>query len=340
MTCRFVKIQDLVIDFSYQGREQLDSGTLTEYRGLLRDSSDSWPFEDPCVVFDVNGILFLADGFHRCESMKQAEKEAVMADVITGTRRDLLEHVLKANASHGLPRSRADKRRVVQLALQEPDICTLSNPQIAELCCVSPSLVGNERRKIRGAQDPVHSSDDDSKAAKVETSNGRAYPASEEDKAFQRNQIRDAIRENPGQTNTQIAEDVGCDRKTVAKVRHDMELGITQDEPGDPLPEANEEDPVEDRSSDDNRSDSGDSVTGDDSPSPVKPYDNWEDIELGEADEDGGSVSAESSEPFDLMEAMQQVRQVLFSEFEKWPGEFSSDFVEYVALLTKEMQSE
>ncbi|WP_082378548.1 ParB/RepB/Spo0J family partition protein [Propionispora sp. 2/2-37] len=53
-----------------------------------------------------------------------------------------------ANASHGLRRTNADKRKAVMMLLQDEEWSKWSNVKIAEQCCVSDMTVGRLRKEL------------------------------------------------------------------------------------------------------------------------------------------------------------------------------------------------
>lgn len=99
----------------------------------------------PVVVFvDSKGVHWLADGFHRCAAAELAGFAEVAADVREGSRKDALLHAASANASHGLRRTNADKRRAVALVLAA---CPKwSDRRVAEVCGVSHPFVANVKK--------------------------------------------------------------------------------------------------------------------------------------------------------------------------------------------------
>lgn len=100
----------------------------------------------PILVFgpDSRGMYFLSEGWHRYEAHKKANRDAILATVKEGGWKDALEHALSSNATHGLPRSNKDKRRVVELALKHWS--EWSSHKIAEKCAVGDDLVNEIRR--------------------------------------------------------------------------------------------------------------------------------------------------------------------------------------------------
>ena len=83
----------------------------------------------------------------------------ISADVRNGEYRDALLYAVSANASHGIRRTNADKRRAVEMALADPEIAEWSNTKVAELCKVSDVYVGKVKEvsnvRSNGSPPPV-----------------------------------------------------------------------------------------------------------------------------------------------------------------------------------------
>jgi hypothetical protein len=107
----------------------------------------------PVRVFeDEKGVFWLADGFHTHEAFRRAKRKMIPADVSKGSRRDALRYALSANARHGLPRSNKDKRKVVNMALDDPEWSGWCFTAIADLCAVSHTLVSNINHEREAAR--------------------------------------------------------------------------------------------------------------------------------------------------------------------------------------------
>ena len=98
-------------------------------------------------VRDENGQFFVWDGLHRGLAAKMVGA-LLAADVRPGTKQDAEWLALTANQKHGLRRSRADKQRIVRLALKHPNGVNLSNSAIARHCGVSDKTVAKIRREL------------------------------------------------------------------------------------------------------------------------------------------------------------------------------------------------
>lgn len=121
-----------------QTRANTDSGYIDEIAERM-GAGDSFP---PIVVFTDGKDSWLSDGIHRLDGAIKAKKK-IAVDYRKGTRADAVEYACGANASHGMRRTNADKRRAVTLALSQfPD---RSNRAIAELCGVGDGIVSEVR---------------------------------------------------------------------------------------------------------------------------------------------------------------------------------------------------
>jgi hypothetical protein len=120
----------------------MDDRVVAEYSEALLARS-RFP---PVVVFqDSDGHLLLADGFHRLEAHIRAGVPEISACVYSGDRQAAIKCALIANATHGLRRTNADKRRAVRIALREfPD---LSTHEIARMTGVSQPFVSILKRE-------------------------------------------------------------------------------------------------------------------------------------------------------------------------------------------------
>jgi hypothetical protein len=78
----------------------------------------------------------------------------IRAEVRPGTERDALLYSISANATHGLPRSNADKRKAVALLLADAEWSQWSDREIARRCQVSNKFVSHMRRSasVTGSQ--------------------------------------------------------------------------------------------------------------------------------------------------------------------------------------------
>jgi flagellar biosynthesis GTPase FlhF len=155
------------IDCGTQSRVDIDQQTVSTYVELVKEGT---VFPPVTVFFDGNHH-YLADGFHRYFAHKNAGHDEILATVINGTLRDAVLASLEANSTHGLPRTNADKRKSVQIMLDDFEWSEWSNVEIARRCRVSHTFVnklrpadgsakkhirsGKEVERVEGKQKPV-----------------------------------------------------------------------------------------------------------------------------------------------------------------------------------------
>jgi len=129
-------------DASAQMRIVVSETVVGEYAEAINDGAE-FP---PIVVFFDGAAHWLADGFHRLAAHQKLGYDTIQADIREGGLRDAIQYSLGANETHGLRRTRADKRRAVETALADPEWAQLSDRDVAKMCGVSHTLVSQVRR--------------------------------------------------------------------------------------------------------------------------------------------------------------------------------------------------
>lgn len=127
-----------------QARAAINHATIAGYVEHLKNGG-SFP---PVVVFFDSKDYWLADGWHRLLAHKDAGQKIIHEEIKIGTKRDALKYALGANSAHGLPRTNADKRNAVSLALADEEWSEMTTRDIAAMCCVSNALVSEMQRGI------------------------------------------------------------------------------------------------------------------------------------------------------------------------------------------------
>lgn len=128
-------------DGGTQARATMCQATIEAYQENL----DALP---PVVAFqDADGVLWLADGFHRVEATRRAGRDMLVGIIHQGTQRDAMLYAAGANAEHGLPRTRADKQRAVERLLDDAEWSTWSDRAIARAARVTHPFVATVRAR-------------------------------------------------------------------------------------------------------------------------------------------------------------------------------------------------
>ena len=132
-----ISITQIILDPALQSRVKTNDSTIETYEELMR-TGHNLPAVD---LFNIDGQLVCVDGFHRINAARRANRSEIECTVHYGTRKDALIFAAGVNAEHGLPRTNADKRFVVNRVLNNPELNQRSNVQISEICRVSESFV-------------------------------------------------------------------------------------------------------------------------------------------------------------------------------------------------------
>src|SRR5258708_6548944 len=110
-----LRLDSIRLNAGTQTRAHIDDATVAEYAEAMA-RGDCFP---PVVVFQNDGDVVLADGFHRVKAARRAKLKHLLAEIRQGGRSDALRFALGANHKHGLRRTNGDKRRAIEIALAE-----------------------------------------------------------------------------------------------------------------------------------------------------------------------------------------------------------------------------
>jgi len=139
-----ISLEKIRLDGGTQPRKELDDNLVQHYKDQLLDGK-----QFPAVDLYFDGKHYwLSDGFHRVHAHTKAGYKDILSDVKKGTKRDAFIASLKANSTHGKPRSPEEGRYVVQMAIEDIELGELSDRQIAEVCDVSAMTVGRVRKAL------------------------------------------------------------------------------------------------------------------------------------------------------------------------------------------------
>lgn len=142
MEIRELPVDDLVLDPNLNLRDRLDAETVERY-------DEAWERMPPVTVFEIDGRWLLADGFHRHASAIRSNKRTLAAEIRAGTFTDALDYAAQANLIHGLPLSRAERRRVVETRLRiHPD---WSDRRLSEEMGIGREMIARVRKELVAA---------------------------------------------------------------------------------------------------------------------------------------------------------------------------------------------
>lgn len=169
-----IDLSKIRIDGGTQNRVQIDQDTVQEYSNSITEGA-TFP---PVTVFFDGASYWLADGFHRYHAHQSIGALNISAHVINGTQRDAVLHSVGVNATHGLKRTNADKRKSVDTLLNDPEWSKWSDREIARQCYVSNHLVADIRKSHLGEfpdSDNSPSCDRSQDAKRIVERNGKTY---------------------------------------------------------------------------------------------------------------------------------------------------------------------
>lgn len=127
-----------------QSRAHISYDTVTEYAELMQEGVQFPPIE--VTAADDESTFYCWDGCHRVLAARKLDSDGgIAANITDGDRRDAVLLAAGANATHGMRRTADDKRRAVQMLLDDPEWSKWSNREISRRCQVSEGLV----RKMR-----------------------------------------------------------------------------------------------------------------------------------------------------------------------------------------------
>ncbi len=149
-TSRSIPLADIA-DGGAQMRVEMKPDVVREYADDMAAGA-TFP---PVIVYHDGADYWLGDGFHRVEAARKIERETIDAEVLDGDARQAILHGIGSNASHGLRRTQADKRRAVERLLRDEEWSKWSNRKIGEAARVDHKTVAKVRRELLGGEFPT-----------------------------------------------------------------------------------------------------------------------------------------------------------------------------------------
>ena len=145
MTIQSIPLADIA-DGGAQMRVEMKPNVVRDY---AEDMANGAIFP-PVLVYHDGTDYWLGDGFHRVEAARKLEHETIEAEVLEGDARQAILHGCGSNASHGLRRTQADKRRAVERLVRDNEWSKWSDREIAKAARVDHKTVAAVRRELLG----------------------------------------------------------------------------------------------------------------------------------------------------------------------------------------------
>jgi hypothetical protein len=145
-----MRLEQIRIDGGTQARAKMSEDTVQTYADAMKDGA-VFP---PVVVFHDGKDYWLADGFNRYYAHLSIKRTEIDADVKRGNVLDAKLYACGANASHGQPRTNADKRNAVIMVLSEGAWKGWSAREVATHCAVTHTFVNNVKKSLETVSTP------------------------------------------------------------------------------------------------------------------------------------------------------------------------------------------
>ena len=143
-----LQLTQIRIDGGTQSRVEINNDIVSEYAEELKNGAS---FPQLTVFFD--GVdYWLVDGFHRYHAHKLACIDNADCDVRNGSLREAQLFSVGVNDTHGLRRSNGDKKKAVELLLNDSEWSLWSDTAIAKKCSVDHKTVSKYRLSLGNSQ--------------------------------------------------------------------------------------------------------------------------------------------------------------------------------------------
>lgn len=143
-----IPISDLVRDKRLVVRD-IHEPVVDRYVETMRGdwgTADHWPYP-PITVYRFDGVMLVADGWHRIRAAEQLGSKSVPCDIRDGTIEDAMLAAASANGKHGHPLTRDERKIAVRMALIANQGRT-ADRAIAKMVGCSPTTVGIIRTEL------------------------------------------------------------------------------------------------------------------------------------------------------------------------------------------------
>ena len=140
-----LSLEKIRLDGGTQSRVKIDDNLVAEYAEMMQAGVE-FP---PVVVFHDGTDYWLSDGFHRYYARKRIKAPGIPVDSRDGSVRDAILFGISANNKHGKRPTNEDKRKGVITILMDIEWQDMSDRQIAQICGVSHTYVGQLRKELK-----------------------------------------------------------------------------------------------------------------------------------------------------------------------------------------------
>lgn len=185
-----LRLSNIRLDKDLQVREKMHDDVISEYYDVLRNGGKL----PPVVVFFDKTAYYLADGNHRYHAHKTAGMETIEVEIKEGSKRDAQLYAFGANHDHGLRRTQADKRKAIEIMLNDIEWVEWSDREISKICKVSHVLVAKVRKELGANADNRRMANGSTQPAKKGKNEDKTSPRDEgSNEEFRIAELSDAL---------------------------------------------------------------------------------------------------------------------------------------------------
>ena len=156
-----VPLDDVTRDESLQPRD----GIRETHARAIQDAIEAGVEMPPIVLYKIDDLLVLVDGWHRYAAHQRTGKAKLRADIYEGDREDALAHAGAANVGDKLGLTASEKVSFLKALLRLPKYAKRSARAIARMVGVSTTTVTKYQRELdRAAGESVHTGQADTRS--------------------------------------------------------------------------------------------------------------------------------------------------------------------------------
>jgi len=145
-----ININEINVAKSYQSRNDIDKAEVNKYAEQM-NLGDVFP---PIILFNVNGELLIADGWHRYFAHKKNNKVKIDADIRKGSMQEYKHWCWfkDPNKTHGRPITNKDKLKKLRDSNEDLEVQLWTDIELAQALGVSTFFVAKHRVKGKEVQ--------------------------------------------------------------------------------------------------------------------------------------------------------------------------------------------
>jgi uncharacterized small protein (DUF1192 family) len=140
-----MKINQINAHQDLQSRKLINPEVVKQYAEAIQTGC----VMPPIHVFKIVDLFYVVDGFHRLEAHKQIKLQTIKVQSVEGDMESAAAHSIISNITHGLQRTLEDKRRAINMALNNEHLMNLSTRELSQKLGVSHQMIDRARTQLK-----------------------------------------------------------------------------------------------------------------------------------------------------------------------------------------------